>query len=161
MMCTWFSQYRCCLCRKWAFLIKFWPCVYFGRGMSGIDYSQGEKIIIVTLVAYFQELVMVTPKNFRAARVLFSGGPLGFLWWAALRAEIVGREFYRPSQIVEPVRPWLPPWPPKQPSATLRASQLYHRLTLSQWFICSDLKEFNTISQIYFSLTSSQAFCNC
>jgi len=27
MTCTWFSQYRCCLCRKWAFLIKFWPCL--------------------------------------------------------------------------------------------------------------------------------------
>jgi len=56
--------------------------VYFGRGMSGIDYSQGEKIIIVTLVAHFQELVMV-----------FFGGPLWFLRWAALRVEIVGRKF--------------------------------------------------------------------
>jgi hypothetical protein len=52
------------------FLLNFY-LVYFGRGMSGIDYSQGKKFIIVTLVAYFQELVMVTPKNFRAARAIF------------------------------------------------------------------------------------------
>jgi hypothetical protein len=52
------------------FLLNF-DLVHFGRGMSGIHYSQGEKIINVTLVAYFQELIMVTPKKIRAARAIF------------------------------------------------------------------------------------------
>ena len=46
-----------------------------------------------TLVAYFQALIIVNPKNFRAARAIFFRGPLRFLQWAALTAEIVGREF--------------------------------------------------------------------
>jgi len=59
--------------------------------MSGIDHSRREKT--KTLVAYFQALIIVNPKKFRAARAIFLRGPLGFLQWAALTAEIVGREF--------------------------------------------------------------------
>jgi len=96
MTCTCFTQYRCCLCRKWAFLIKFWP----GLLRKGNEWNRllpREKIVIVMLVAYFQASVIVSPKKFRAARAIFWGGRFGFFqgppwelksWAASLNARV-------------------------------------------------------------------------